>query len=129
MSRRKSAAQKRLEGSYRPDRDKKPVDAPKIEPMMPKSLPEDARAVWRSLAPALVDAGLLSSVDGPTFGLLCRLTAHIEECYAKGDIPSRDVMTHFRPLAKAFGMDPDSRHKLAIENQPEQPQGSDFDDV
>lgn len=123
MTRKKPEAQKRASGTYRGDRARTPVDAPAIEPMMPKHLPDDAKAVWRAQAPALVKAGLLSSVDGPTFGLLCRLIAHLDECYKKGEIPSRDVMAHFRPLAKSFGMDPDARHKLAIE--PEKPEAPD----
>ena len=129
MTRRKTAAEKRRSGTYRADRDRDPPETPQIEPMMPKTLSDEAKAIWRAHAPALVDAGLLSSVDGPTFGLLCTLAAKIESCYAAGEIPSRDVMANFRPLAAAFGMNPDARHKLAIEADRPKSTGSDFDDV
>jgi phage terminase small subunit len=115
MTRRKTAAEKRLAGRWRADRDRTPAQAPPREPAIPANLPEDAREVWRSLAPDLLEAGLLTSIDGATFGLLCRLIAHIDECYRLGELPSRDVLTHFRPLAKSFGLDPDARHKLALE--------------
>jgi phage terminase small subunit len=115
MSRRRSEAEKRLAGTFRRDRDRSPVEPPGTEPEMPGSLPDDARLVWRSLAPDLLEAGLLTSVDGSTFGLLCRLIAHVDDCYATGELPSRDVMSHFRALAKSYGLDPDSRHRLALQ--------------
>ena len=46
-------------------------DAPK----MPRGLTPAARRVWRDLAPALVDAGLLSAVDSGPFGLYCQSLA------------------------------------------------------
>ncbi len=46
-------------------------DAPK----MPRGLTPAARRIWRDLAPALVDAGLLSAVDSGPFGLYCQALA------------------------------------------------------
>ena len=113
MPRRKSPRDKKLSGTYRTDREGV-IDAPAIEPMMPKHLPERAQQIWRTKARGLVEAGLLSQLDGETFGLYCVLAAHLEECYEKGVLPSRDVMTHYRPMAKSFGLDPDARSKLGI---------------
>ena len=46
-------------------------DAPK----MPRGLTPAAKKIWRDLAPALVDAGLLSAVDSGPFGLYCQSLA------------------------------------------------------
>ena len=115
MPRRKSIANKKLTGTYRKDRAGE-MEAPVIEPMMPMHLPERAQQIWRTKAPGLVEAGLLSQFDGETFGLYCVLAAHLEECYECGEIPSRDVMAHYRPMSKAFGLDPDARSKIGIKD-------------
>lgn len=129
MATKRTDARKRVMGTYRADRDRETADAPRLEPLMPEHLPEAARRIWRKKASALLEAGLLSSLDTETFGLYCVLAARLEADYAAGETPSRDLMTHFRPLAKAFGLDPEARSRIGVANPDKRCDHNPFDDL
>jgi P27 family predicted phage terminase small subunit len=68
--RRKTAAEKELIGTHRPDRDKK---TPQFAPgaLCPKFLSKTARAEWNRVAPMLEDTGLLQASDTMTLAAYC----------------------------------------------------------
>ena len=73
MTDKKPTALKRLEGTWRPDRD--PEHEPEPAPgriSMPRGiLPASARRAWRAWAPELQRLGLLTPVDTPLFLVAC----------------------------------------------------------
>jgi len=86
----KPSAQKRAEGTYRPDRAaRNEVIAPAAEPAVPKGLPKTARAKWRELVPILLERGTLSLEDGAI------LEAHVR-AYAQWR--RYQVMAETRPM-------------------------------
>ena len=52
-------------------------------PPKPAGLSKVANAVWESLGPRLVDAGLLTIIDGAAFTLHCRNVANLDEVMEK----------------------------------------------
>lgn len=67
----------------------KPLDkSPRLEaamPPRPKSMSKVAQEVWETLGPQLVQAGLLTVVDGAVFALHCRNVADMEMVLEKLD--------------------------------------------
>src|SRR5574343_1262241 len=105
------------------------LKAPDKSPQ-PKS--EIPKQVWEELAPLLLEAGLLTDVDGIAFGLLCKDIADLEKVEAKlvkidtwvDTTPNgylvQSVWLNIRnrlhddilKLCKEFGMTPSSRSTL-----------------
>jgi P27 family predicted phage terminase small subunit len=69
---RKSAARKRLQGTARADRQPHADYASRLRelPPAPRSLPPDARRIWRNLAAITVGLGVLTAADLPLLELL-----------------------------------------------------------
>ena len=122
MTRKKPDDQKRLEGTFRRARER-PAPAPLEAIMMPpSSLSEGARQLWRKREGALRASGVLQECDAELFGLWCTLGATLDDCYATGRMPPRDVMSNFRALSRELGIGADSRSKLGLDQpKPKQP--------
>jgi P27 family predicted phage terminase small subunit len=70
----KPKAVKKLQGTYRPDRDKrkgKKAPEPASGAKPPTWLNADGRRFWRGLAPTLERNGLLTELSLPAFAILC----------------------------------------------------------
>jgi P27 family predicted phage terminase small subunit len=112
-------------------------------PPRPASLSKVATAVWEILGPQLVEAGLMTVVDGAAFALHCRNVADMETVLSKlGDVDDwvektpnkftvQSVWWNIRKrlhddilkTSKEFGMTPASRSSIkaavADRNQPD----------
>ena len=74
ISKQKPTALKKLQGTYRPDRDGGADDAlNKKKPVCPSFLDKDAKAEWRRVVNDLYDAGLLRNVDRTALANYCQL--------------------------------------------------------
>lgn len=110
-----------------------PVDEPKprpIEPEMPEYLDEEARRVWKQLAPYLVKNGLLTEADGINFSLLCQTASFLKRIIIalntenisliqKIEKPDPDGGVRYEmkgsPLEVQFRLESNLFHKLAGE--------------
>ena len=114
MTRRKSDADKRREGTFRTDRARdEPVP---LEALLlpPANLSAGAQQVWRRREAGLRASGVLQECDAELFALWCVLSATLDECYTGGRMPPRDVMVNFRALSRELGIGAESRSKLGI---------------
>ena len=68
---RKSIAEKKRDGTYRPDRDSHSYPEAKGTPVKPDYLNEQASALWDWLTPQLVELGVASAVDTQQLSALC----------------------------------------------------------
>src|SRR4051812_40750528 len=68
------AEERKARGTYRSDRDTSSGTAylPPGMPSLPRGMPPEARRLWRKLARRLLDAGLLSDLDGTCLERYCR---------------------------------------------------------
>ena len=134
----------RLPLAKNPDKSARPEN---VLPKQPKNFPKMPKAVWEELAPQLLNAGLLTNVDGIAFALLCRDIADMEKVDAKlnkiddwidttpNDYKVQSVWLNIRNrlhddilrLCKEFGMTPASRSTLKT-NITNSSQRSFFDD-
>jgi P27 family predicted phage terminase small subunit len=71
MPGRRPSALKLLEGTYRPDRSRREPRPPAGIPEAPAWLCEQAREIWRELAPALAGMGVLALPDRQALALAC----------------------------------------------------------
>ena len=58
-----------------------PEDEPKPLPKAPKILPDiddNAKKIWKRLAPKLERLGLLTELDGDNFAILCQIRSRLE---------------------------------------------------
>ncbi len=117
-------------------------------PKQPKKFPKVPKQVWEELAPQLLEAGLLTNVDGIAFGLLCKDIADLEKVEAKlvkidewvdttpNGFMVQSVWLNIRnrlhddilKLCKEFGMTPSSRSTIKT-NTANGVQGSLFDET
>lgn len=134
----------RLPYAKNPDKSARPEN---VMPKQPRNFPKMPKAVWDELAPQLLNAGLLTDVDGISFGLLCRNVADMEKVEEKlkkiddwiDTTPngykvqsvwfnmSRRLHDDILRLCKEFGMTPASRSTLKT-NTADSSQQSLFDD-
>ena len=126
-----------IQGTLRPDRAGGTTPAPRpIAPKPPKGLSSRARALWRSLAPLLQRAGLLTELDGVAFQTLCETHARCETARRRlhalerrvGHATTREQLMMlrkaensveaaehaFRQLASEFGLTPAARTRLDV---------------
>jgi len=136
---RKPTRSKIIQGTFRRDRAAKREPAPKLVaevPKVPKGLPKIAGAMWRELAPELVEKRLLTVVDLRAFEVVCVTYAIYRQAYQavtgrgrrtiaeylRGQnsqtIPEFNAMMRSFSVMKAymteFGLTPASRGKLDI---------------
>lgn len=128
MTRRKTDDQKRVEGTYRPDR-ARPTETMAAVLLPPSTLPAAAQAVWRRVEPQLRAAGILHVLDRDALALFSVLQARLDTLYQSGEVPGRDLVSAVTRLMQRLGLDPDSRKRLAISAPPApRPRGK-YDDV
>lgn len=133
MPTRKPTALKVLGGTNRRDRQK---NEPKPRPVAPKKpgwLKGRAAKAWKEFSPELERLGLLTTVDGPSFAMLCvhfslaaesyeRIQAEgllsIDEhgCQRKNPMLQvlRDQSAAFKTYAAQFGLTPASRGTIDL---------------
>ena len=138
VSKQKPQALKKLQGTYRKDRDGGADDAlSKKKPTCPSWLDKEAKAEWRRVVNDLFDAGLLRNVDKTALASYCQLYSTWKEAsllvQEKGliikttngniipspalgiaNVAQRDMMK----ALKEFGMTPSSRARL----EPDKPE-------
>ena len=139
MTRPKSMALSALEGTLRLDRlpvARATVASPPASGRCPRDLPKCARPFWRRLAPALVEAGLLTKLDLLALREMCLALGHAAEADAdiekrgilingdRGAVKnpsiqlSRDYWQRAWAIAKRFGMTPQDRAALSFPAPP-----------
>jgi phage terminase small subunit len=88
----------------------------------PDYLTGKAGDVWDELAPHLTAIGVLKAIDAPMFTVLCCLIAKLED-----DPMNFRMYTQLRQFASCFGMDPVSRSRIVLHDDPEaKPQSERF---
>lgn len=118
MSRKKSEAQKRLEGTDRPDRAREEAAFPAVESIDDVELPDwliDPVAVgkWGELVVQLSAAGVLTTADLDELAHYCNLHASHVKLWRASMTPTASETTQRRLLATEFGLTPASRSKPA----------------
>jgi P27 family predicted phage terminase small subunit len=135
MTVRKPTDLKRLQGTYRPDRDSANGPNPGTAGIsMPRGvLPASARRAWRAWGPELERLGLLTGLDLPLFMLTCLwagLAADAARLLREDGIITRDgsgreaknravsvlrvASSELRQLAGRFGLTPADRASLHL---------------
>lgn len=117
----KPTAMHRLNGTYRPDRHGARATEPFVEgvPQAPEWLDGDALEFWNYLVPLLVEAGVLSPLDGPVLAGLCchwRNWSREQERYNAGEghiYSVSNAWSAFERAASKFGLTPVDRVRLA----------------
>ena len=98
-------------------------------PPIDKNLDKDARKIAKELGPKLERLGLLTEIDGMSFGILCSLAAHIREIWKESDkkkfTVEKQVYTLFLKFAKEFGLTPLGRTGLTV-NTDKEDEGADL---
>jgi P27 family predicted phage terminase small subunit len=131
----KPTAIKRAEG-VRPDRinEAEPPARPLMRvPEAPEYLDETGREVWERVAPDLVGAGILTSLDLEMFGLLCQSISaarRADELLRRSLVVKgrqdgvvtnpawrifRDATNLVRVLSREFGLTPSARSGLRVD--------------
>ena len=128
---RKPAVLHELEGTARPGRQVVGTAVAKGEPVQPKGLSKQAKQIWDTLGPQLLELGLLSEVDASTFATFCQsygdwleLTEHLNKLGPQNwffesesgyrqiipEVAARDKSFQaMQKLSGRFGLDPSSR--------------------
>jgi len=150
---RKSTARKKLEGNrgHRKLNSKEPKPKPGAPAMPPYVFASRfARDEWNRLVPLLLEMKILTTADGPALGGLCAaysqlvmaenaiqkyglMVADLEHATGVGMVRvnpavriKSDALRHLRAFCSQFGLDPASRSKLSIRNDPTQDPVDDF---
>lgn len=130
----KPQALKKMQGTYRPDRDGGADDAlDDRKPYCPGWLDEDARKEWRRIAGPLHEAGLLKWVDQAALAGYCQAYARwkaAEETVAKSGLLikttkgnviqnpavgiANTALRDMLRIAKEFGMTPSARARIVV---------------
>ena len=131
---RKPTALKKLQGTYRPDRDSADEPTPSGHADPPDVLTAAALAEWERLAPELESLGLLTSIDRAVFAVYCqgwadynKLTEQLNDMASwtweseKGyrqvvpEISMRkEAWTRIKEAGAKLGLDPSSRSGLNV---------------
>lgn len=141
---RKPTALKLIEGEKNKDRINKNEPKPRpISPQPPAHLDGIARREWRRFAPVLERLGLLTEVDGESFGAYCQLhslNVHVSRALKKCKykmltekttvdmdggtnievkqnplvVQQRQILAQMRGYIAEFGLSPSSRGKISV---------------
>ena len=136
---RKPDALKKLHGTARKDRTVESSAIATGMPTRPVGLSPQAIRVWKSLAPKLLDLGLLSDIDQSTFAVYCQAYGDwleltrllnrlgVANWYSETESGYRQVIPEVAVRDKAyqvmqrletrFGLDPSSRSGIAVEGR------------
>ena len=116
----------KLAGTYRPDRHAAREHAPQPGgyPKMPDWLDGEARALWESTVPTLIDMGIARGVDAPALAGLCRWYSVWRQADArlqrgdgdsyKGSIEAAAAWKNYSAVAAKFGLTPVDREKISV---------------
>lgn len=136
MPRKKTEQEKKLAGTWRPDR-ARPKDSltPLAHaPRMPRGMEAGAKAYWRKWAPMLAGVGILTELDVPALAEMCHVAHRLAQAEALitelgSVITGRDQQPVRNPAiliaagyrhalqnyAAKFGMTPDGRAGLKVQ--------------
>jgi P27 family predicted phage terminase small subunit len=134
---RKPTAQKKLQGTYRPDRAvRNELTLPAGMPPCPAWLNAEARAEWERVVPTLFAAGALSALDGGRLADYCAahsLAVEATQLYQDEGIvvdspqgqkahpavgTAKDARAQARQLAGEFGLTPAGRSRVSAPPKP-----------
>lgn len=102
---------KKLEGTYRKDRDiGGELAPPPGTPTIPKWLDEEAKAEWARIVPQLVELGVLTGLDGGALERYC--VAHSNWVRAQLDVQKKGAV-----LKTPFGPQKNPNVKIALEER------------
>ena len=126
MSRKKTIAEKKKTGTYRPCKDgtQDPPQGVDGRPVMPKGLTPSQQVVFNETCDLLEQADWLRVSDGATihaFSVMQDRLNNNQEEYTAADF------TQFRMLANELGLSPAARAKMPI--KPADEKQNDFDDL
>lgn len=110
-NRRKTAAQRKLEGKERPSRDYPEPDLPEFSTLAPPDWVFEDRAVaeWHRVVRIMGAVGVLSEADATVLGHYCNLHGRM---VAEMDEVTAAMLTQFRLYATEFGLTPASRSRV-----------------
>jgi len=113
--RRKSNAEKRLEGTARADRYRPHLELPPAEDLTPPASLNGPEAVkgWRRIVDALAPAGIISAADVLILVHLCNLHGRCIRLWRAGESPTAAELTQVRMMLGEFGLTPATRSKVA----------------
>lgn len=129
---------KKIEGTYRKDRDRNKAEYPgMVAASPPEMLPEGAKKVWSRIIPQLVETDILKEIDVTAAAMLCvsldtynYCTEQIAKMKELADMrESEDHTNHMRKvfltrkeafsdafrLMQDFGLTPVSRQRIVIQ--------------
>ncbi len=131
---------KRLQGTYRDDRDHETVKPVPIAGDPPSWLPDDAKEKWAQLAPVMQGYGLLTEIDRDQFAQYCLF--YVRAIEAESDIEQRGLLVQSArdsskvknpavsiakeyhsaasKLADKFGMNPLNRENVSTYTEPQE---------
>ena len=115
-NRRKTNAQKALEGTDRKDRHRTEAEFPPIESGEPLPVPDwlispEAVAKWESTTALLANAGVLTHADLDELAHYCNMHAQAVKQWRADLAPTAAENTQRRLLGTEFGLTPASRSK------------------
>lgn len=112
-NRRKTKAQRELEGTMRNDRDYGEPGYPEPQSIEPPDdlIGPDAVKMWEKYTRVLSASRVLSDADLEMLLHLCNLHASILKKWRAGVDPTASMLTQLRLMASEFGLTPASRSK------------------
>lgn len=112
---RKPNARKKLEGTYRKDRDYGEPDLDPIESAEPPDwlISPEAVRVWEKSVRSLAGVRVLTENDLDVLGQYCNLHAKMVKLWRAGETPTGTLFSNLRQLAMQFGLTPASRSKVS----------------
>jgi phage terminase small subunit len=108
-----------LEGN--PGKRPLPKNEPKPSPCIPNCpawLLDDAKALWKTLAPELDRISLFTTVDGVAFAVLCQTFARWKQAdqagSEHGDRLAVKYVAQVKALCQEFGLTPSARTRISV---------------
>lgn len=110
---RKPKAQKKLQGTYRKDRDHGEPDLPVVGDAEPPDwlISPEAVRLWKKCLRVLAPVRTLAESDLEMLAQYCNLHAKIVKLWRAGETPTAALLTQLRMMANEFGLTPASRSK------------------
>lgn len=111
--RRKSNAQKGVEGTFREDRAHVEAELPAAKSFKPPEglISPDAIKLWKKVTKILAPVRLLSDADLDLLLHYCNLHAKCLKLWAADETPTASMLTQLRLMASEFGLTPASRSR------------------
>jgi hypothetical protein len=109
---------KLLKGTFRPDRVRGRQPQPDVGCVRPRWLTPAARVEWNRIAPRLIEARIVTTIDADSLGIYCSLLAEFRTRLAKGDVPSVRLSAEIRAWAARFGITPSDRERITVTPAP-----------